>query len=45
MQWYGEKLETKIKVPVTLPDYIEYSDIEKLKEAMKSKKTHKKVYW
>ena len=43
MQWYGEKLETRIKVPDTLPDYIEQDDIEKLKEAMRSKKTHKKV--
>jgi len=43
MAWYGEKLETKIKVPNTLPDYIEPTDIEKLKEAMRSKKTHKKV--
>ena len=43
MAWYGEKLETKIKVPDTLPDYIESADIEKLKEAMRSKKTHKKV--
>ena len=43
MTWYGEKLETKIKVPDTLPDYVESADIEKLKEAMRSKKTHKKV--
>jgi len=43
MAWYGEKLETKIKTPDTLPDYIESSDIEKLKDAMRSKKTHKKV--
>ena len=43
MAWYGEKLETKIKVPDTLPDYIESADVEKLKEAMRSKKTHKKV--
>ncbi len=43
MTWYGEKLETKIKVPDTLPDYVESADIEKLKAAMRSKKTHKKV--
>ena len=43
MAWYGEKLETKIQVPDTLPDYIELADVEKLKEAMRSKKTHKKV--
>jgi integrase/recombinase XerD len=43
MAWYGEKLETKIKTPDTLPDHIESADIEKFKEAMRSKKTHKKV--
>jgi integrase len=43
MLWYGEKLETRIRVPETLPEYIEDDDIEKLKAAMRSKKTHKKV--
>ena len=43
MAWYGEKLEIKIKTPNTLPDYIESADIEKLKGAMRSKKTHKKI--
>jgi len=43
MAWYGEKLETRIKVPNTLPDYIESSDIEKLKDAIRNKKTHKKL--
>jgi hypothetical protein len=38
MDWYGEKLDTKIKVPDTLPDYIEQDDIKKLKNAMRSKK-------
>ena len=43
MAWYGEKLEHKIKVPETVPEYIEDADLEKLKEAMRSKKTHKRV--
>ena len=43
MAWYGEKLETKIKVPETIPEYIESADVEQLKVAMRSKKTHKKV--
>jgi hypothetical protein len=43
MEWYGEPLDSKIRLPQTLPDYVKYDDIEKLKEAMKSKKTHKKV--
>ncbi len=41
MEWYGEKLDTNITVPETLPGYVEISDIEKLKEAVRSKKTHK----
>ena len=43
MSWYGEELTLKIKVPETLPDYVEETDIEKLKQAMKSKRTHKGV--
>jgi integrase/recombinase XerD len=43
MEWYGEKLDSKIRLPQTIPDYVKSDDIEKLKEAMKSKKTHKKV--
>ncbi len=43
MEWYGEPLDSKIRLPQTLPDYVKSDDIEKLKEAMKSKKTHKKV--
>jgi integrase len=43
MVWYGERLDFKIKVPEVLPDYVEDADLEKLKAAMASKKTHKKV--
>jgi hypothetical protein len=43
MAWYDEKLEIKIKTPDMLPDYIESADIERLKAAMRSKKTHKKA--
>jgi integrase/recombinase XerD len=43
MAWYGDPLDSKIRLPQTLPDYVKSDDIEKLKEAMKSKKTHKKV--
>jgi integrase len=39
VDWYGEKLDIKIRLPQTLPDYVKSDDIEKLKEAMKSKKT------
>jgi integrase/recombinase XerD len=43
MAWYGEPLDSKIRLPQTIPDYVKSDDIEKLKEAMKSKKTHKRV--
>ena len=39
--WYGEPLDSKIKVPESLPEYVEDGDLEKLKAAMASKKTHK----
>jgi integrase len=43
MEWYGEKLDSRIRVPERLPDYVEAGEIEKLKEAMRSKQTHKGV--
>ncbi|MFC1977508.1 tyrosine-type recombinase/integrase [Chloroflexota bacterium] len=43
MAWYGEKLDTKIRLPERIPEYVEDADIERLKVAMRSKKTHKKV--
>jgi len=42
LKWYGEQLDVKIAVPKTLPSYVEKSDVDKLLEAMRSKKTHKK---
>jgi integrase len=43
LEWYGEEFDHKIRVPETLPDYIEDGDLEKLKTAMASKKSHKGV--
>jgi len=43
MEWYGEKLDSKIRLPQTLPDYVNVDEIEKLKTAIRSHKTHKKV--
>ncbi len=43
MSWYGDPLDTRIRVPITIPEYVASADIEKLKDAMRSKKTHKKV--
>ena len=42
LKWYGEQLDVKIVVPKTLPSYVEKSDVDRLLEAMRTKKTHKK---
>ncbi|MFC1914119.1 tyrosine-type recombinase/integrase [Chloroflexota bacterium] len=39
-KWYEEELDIKIRVPKILPSYVEKADIEKLLEAMKSKRSH-----
>ncbi len=42
MKWYGEPMNGfKVKVPKTLPDYTEDSDIEKLLAAIPNKRSHK----
>lgn len=43
LEWYGDEFNNKIKVPETLPDYIEDSDLDKLRAAMSSKKSHKGI--
>ncbi len=40
-KWYGEELDINIRVPKILPSYVEKTDIEKLLEALKSKKSHR----
>jgi integrase len=42
LNWYGEELDIKLKVPKTLPEYVQRSDIEKLQAAIRSKKSHKR---
>jgi integrase/recombinase XerD len=42
-KWYGEELDINIRVPKILPSYVEKSDIEKLLEALRAKKSHKKT--
>jgi site-specific recombinase XerD len=44
MKWYGEPLDITIKIPKTLPDYVEQGDVDKLVNAMRAenKKSHKK---
>ncbi|MFC1913444.1 hypothetical protein ACFLX7_04565 [Chloroflexota bacterium] len=42
MKWYGETMDDlKIKMPKTLPPYIEDSEIEKLFNAIENKRSHK----
>ena len=42
MKWYGQPMdEFKVKIPRTLPAYIEDDQIERLLDAIDSKKTHK----
>jgi len=40
-KWYGEELDINIRVPKMLPSYVEKTDIEKLLEALKSKRSHR----
>jgi integrase len=42
-KWYGEELDINIRVPKILPSYVERTDVDKLLEALKSKKSHKKT--
>jgi len=42
MKWYGEPLDIKIRIPKILPEYVHVGDIDKLMDAMREKKTHKR---
>ena len=42
MEWYGEKLNLKIKTSQSLPPKVRDEEIQKLLEAVKAKTTHKK---
>jgi len=42
MKWYGEPMDDfRIKIPRSLPPYTEDSDLDKLRQAIANKKTHK----
>jgi len=43
LNWYGEELDITLRVPKVLPSYVLRSDIDKLLESIRSKKTHKKI--
>jgi integrase/recombinase XerD len=42
MKWYGEPIDNfRVRVPKTLPPYTEDSDVDKLRQAISDKKTHR----
>jgi len=41
LDWYGEEIDLKVKIPHQLPEYVEEKNIQKLIEAIKKKRTHK----
>jgi integrase len=41
IKWYGEAWDYKLKIPKTLPAYVEDSDIEKLFNVIETKRTHR----
>jgi integrase/recombinase XerD len=41
--WYGEKLDVKIKMPHTLPEYVEDVEINKFVDAIENRSSHKKL--
>jgi len=44
MRWYGEPIDDlKIKVPKSLPQYVEDGQIEKLFSAIRDKKSHRRI--
>jgi integrase len=42
LAWYGEEFNLRVKVPKMLPDYVQVADVEKLMQAMRGKKSHKR---
>jgi len=42
LNWYGEEIDLKVKLPHQLPEYVEDESIQKLIAAIKTKQTHKK---
>jgi site-specific recombinase XerD len=41
LNWYGEDINLKIKLPQQLPEYVEDESVQKMIAAVKQKKTHK----
>ena len=43
LNWYGEELDLKIKLPHQMPEYVEDESVQKLIAVIKKKQTHKKA--
>ena len=43
LNWYGEEIDLKVKLPHQLPEYVEDESIQKIITAIKKKQTHKKA--
>jgi len=43
LNWFGEDIDLKVKLPHQLPEYIEDESIQKLIATIKTKQTHKKA--
>ena len=43
LNWYGEEIDLKVKLPHQLPEYVEDENIQKLIAAIKKKQTHKQA--
>jgi integrase len=42
LNWYGEEIDLKVRLPHQIPEYVEDEDVEKLISTIKKKRTHKK---
>ncbi len=42
LNWYGEDIDLKVKLPHQLPEYVEHETIQKLIATIREKRTHKK---
>ncbi len=42
LNWYGEEIDLKIKLPHQMPEYVEEESIQKMIVAIKNKQSHKK---
>ncbi|MFC1932212.1 tyrosine-type recombinase/integrase [Chloroflexota bacterium] len=43
LNWYGEEIDLKVRLPHQIPEYVEDESIQKLIATIKNKQTHKKT--